>query len=114
MEESGHWYVCNFYFCLPDDCHVVVLAENYTRLCTINVDLSQLPVSTRPKTKGRGVYYTLSYEIVLFFGLTELKAQVAWKEKEGNKVRRSFRCEFVGKALTTAHKPNRLQDVEKR
>ena len=111
MEGSGHWYVCNSHLCLPGDCHVVVLAENYTRLCTINVDLSQLPVSTRPKTKGRGAYYRLDYEIVLLFSLTELKAQVAWKEKQGKKVFRSFRCESACKALTAFHS---LQDVEKR
>ena len=93
---------------------MVVLAENYTRLCTINVDLSKLPVSTRPKTEGQGVYYISDYEIVLLLGLTELKAQVAWKEKQGKKVFRSFRCELPGKALTTAYKSHCLQDVEKR
>jgi hypothetical protein len=92
----------------------VVLAENYTRLCTINVDLSQLPVSTRPKTKGRGVYYRLDYEIVLLFGLTELEARVAWKQKQGKKVLRPFRFESACKALTASYKPHCLQDVEKR
>lgn len=62
------------------------LAENYTKLCTINVDLSHLPLTARPKATGPGLFYRLDYEIVLLFGLTELKAQVAWKEKQGIKV----------------------------
>lgn len=61
-------------------------AENYTKLCTINVDLSHLPLVARPKVTGPGLFYRLDYEIVLLFGLTELKAQVAWKEKQGMKV----------------------------
>ncbi|KAF9524963.1 hypothetical protein CPB83DRAFT_944651 [Crepidotus variabilis] len=55
--------------------------ENYTKLCTITVDLSHLPLQARPKATGRGTFFRLDYEIVLLFGLTELKAQVAWKEK---------------------------------
>jgi hypothetical protein len=50
------------------------------------VDLSHLPLTARPKATGPGLFYRLDYEIVLLFGLTELKAQVAWKEKQGIKV----------------------------
>jgi len=32
------------------------------------------------KTTGAGTFYRLDYDIVLLFGMTELKAQVAWKE----------------------------------
>jgi len=61
-------------------------AVNYTKLCTIRVDLSHLPLAARSKPKGQpGTYYRLDYELVLLFGLTEMKAQVSWKEKQGGK-----------------------------
>lgn len=54
------------------------------------MDLSHLPLTARPKATGPGLFYRLDYEIVLLFGLTELKAQVAWKEKQGIKVCRLY------------------------
>jgi len=54
--------------------------ENYKRVCTIDVNLSHLPTTKLSKPSGRGHYYRIDYEIVLLFGLTELKAVVAWKE----------------------------------
>jgi len=57
--------------------------ENYTDLCTIQVDLSHLPLSPQPKFSGRGTCYYFEYDIVLLFGLTELQAMVAWKEDVG-------------------------------
>jgi hypothetical protein len=57
--------------------------ENYTKLCTIEIDLSHLPLSFRPKYFGRGSFYRLEYDIILLFGLTELKAMVAWKQDVG-------------------------------
>jgi hypothetical protein len=56
--------------------------ENYTKLCTIEVDLSHLPLSPRSKSGG-GSFYRLDYDIVLMFGLTELKAVIAWKQNVG-------------------------------
>jgi len=57
------------------------LSDNYTRLCTIRADLSRVPQLPRPKTTGKGNFYRVDYDIVLLFGMTELKAQIAWKEK---------------------------------
>jgi len=54
--------------------------ENYTDLCSIQVDLSHLPLSPLSKYSGRGTCYYFEYDIVLLFGLTELQAVVAWKE----------------------------------
>jgi len=54
--------------------------ENYTRLCTIEVDLSHLPLPPLSKPSGEGIYYHLDFEVILLFGLTEFKAMVAWKE----------------------------------
>lgn len=56
-------------------------AENYTKLCTIEVNnLSQLPLIPQKRIGGTSTYYRLDYDIVLLFGLTELKAFVAWKD----------------------------------
>ena len=57
------------------------MADNYTKLCTIEADLSRVPMVPRPKATGKGSFYRVDYEIVLLFGMTELKAQIAWKEK---------------------------------
>ena len=57
--------------------------ENYTKLCTIKIDLSRLPLSSRPKYFGKGSFYRLEYDIILLFGLTELKTLVAWKQNVG-------------------------------
>jgi hypothetical protein len=54
--------------------------ENYTELCTIEVDLSQFPLSPRLRSSGQGIIYRVEYDVVLLFGLTELKAMLAWKE----------------------------------
>lgn len=64
---------------LPAD--VMVDADNYTKICTIEVDLPHISLTPRYKGKGeRGQYFRLDYDLVLLFGLTELKAQVAWKD----------------------------------
>ncbi|KAF9480734.1 hypothetical protein BDN70DRAFT_893887 [Pholiota conissans] len=55
--------------------------KNYRKLCKIDTKLSNLPMKKTQKTKGSGVYYIVKYDIILIFGLTELKAQIAWKEK---------------------------------
>ena len=58
----------------------MVAAENYSRLCKIVTDLSTLPLTTRQNPTGE-TYYRADYDIVLSFGLTELKAQVAWQDE---------------------------------
>ncbi|KAF9047847.1 hypothetical protein BJ165DRAFT_1527104 [Panaeolus papilionaceus] len=54
--------------------------DNYRELGIIKVDLSELPLQSRPMARGKGRYYQLDYDIVVLFGLTELKAFVSWKE----------------------------------
>ena len=54
-------------------------ADNYTKLCTIETDFFRA-ISTQPKVKGEGSYLKVKYDIILLFGMTELKAQVAWTE----------------------------------
>ena len=65
---------------LPAD--VVMDTDNYTKICTIEADLSHITLTPRYERKGeRGQYFRLDYDLVLLFGLTELKAQVAWRER---------------------------------
>ncbi|KAF8959241.1 hypothetical protein BDZ97DRAFT_1923071 [Flammula alnicola] len=52
---------------------------NYTELCTIIANLSHLPLKPFKGYQGR-TYYRVDYHVVLLFGLTELKAQISWKE----------------------------------
>ena len=35
---------------------------------------------TRPKFTGEGSFHNVKYDIILLFGMTELNAQMAWKE----------------------------------
>jgi hypothetical protein len=52
-------------------------AGSYSTLCNI-VDNGQL--MNIAKYWSNGSYYTIEYDIVLAFGLTELTAQYTWKE----------------------------------
>ncbi|KAF8181789.1 hypothetical protein BJ912DRAFT_1061935 [Pholiota molesta] len=54
--------------------------KNYTNLCSIAADLSHLHLMPMKKLAGEGTYYRLQFDVVLLFVLTELKAQIAWKE----------------------------------
>ena len=54
--------------------------DNYTKLCTIEADFSGVPLLPQPTATGRGTFYRIRYDIILLFGMTELKAQIAWKE----------------------------------
>ena len=99
-------------FFLPAD--VTMDADNYTKLCTIEVDLSHISLIPRYKGNGeRGQYFRLDYDLVLLFGLTELKAQVAWKE--GVCVLHSLLLDFLSLRLTlTLFFLSVWQSVEKR
>ena len=59
---------------------LIIFADNYTKLCTIEADLSGAPILTQPKASGKGSFYTVKYDIILLFGTTELQAQLAWRE----------------------------------
>ena len=52
--------------------------DNYTQICSIKADLSHI---VTPQSKVDGKYYHIDFDIILLFGLTELKAQLAWLEK---------------------------------
>ncbi|PFH48902.1 hypothetical protein AMATHDRAFT_64343 [Amanita thiersii Skay4041] len=49
-------------------------------LCMITADISAVKESLRPQVWDDQKYYVLAYHIILLFGLTELKAQISWRE----------------------------------
>ena len=55
------------------------LSDRYPTVCAIEADTSLV----RPKKKVSrhgATYYEISFQIALLFGLTELKAQIVYKE----------------------------------
>jgi hypothetical protein len=55
--------------------------DNFPTLCTVSADTSNMANDLRPIFGDVGLYFEQDFSIVLLFGMTELKAQIAWKEK---------------------------------
>jgi hypothetical protein len=57
----------------------------YSALCTIKADVSKLSRSLTPQRRASDgkPYYVFDFDIVLSFGLTELTAQICWREYVG-------------------------------
>jgi len=54
----------------------------FTNMCTVVANTSKLVHSLQPQVSPDGiVYYHLEYEVILLFGLSELKAQISWMHK---------------------------------
>ncbi|KAJ3798083.1 hypothetical protein GGU11DRAFT_782338 [Lentinula aff. detonsa] len=55
--------------------------ETYSTACTVTADVSKITRALSPLKNSAGfMYHRLEFDIVLLFGLTELQAQIAWKE----------------------------------
>ncbi|KAH9840789.1 uncharacterized protein C8Q71DRAFT_794860 [Rhodofomes roseus] len=54
-------------------------ADLFSVLCTVHADVN--PQTYQRRMGVLGEYFTKEYHVVLLFGLTELKAQLSWKEK---------------------------------
>jgi hypothetical protein len=50
--------------------------DMFSTLCTVEADTSQVP--RMPRYGSQGVYYRIDFDVILSFGLTELKAQLSW------------------------------------
>lgn len=69
---------------------LILALEMYSTLCMIEADTSQISEVLRPRRAGitsngqprtrRQEYHSMEFDIVLSFGLTELKAQICWME----------------------------------
>lgn len=59
----------------------------YTEVCAVYADTSVASQALVQQTSDVGgyKYYALKYDVVLFFGLTELKAQIVWVENVNGK-----------------------------
>ncbi|KAG9312272.1 hypothetical protein JVU11DRAFT_7575 [Chiua virens] len=53
----------------------------FTKMCNVVANTSKLVHSLPPLKGPNGVYYECDYDVVLLFGLTELKAQISWMYK---------------------------------
>ena len=81
MEGFGTWYAVS-------ETHVWVDMEGrdstlamFTNLCQVEADLRSCGgITRRQKSDGSGMYYAAFFDIVLLFGLTEFKVQIAWDE----------------------------------
>ncbi|KAJ7053499.1 hypothetical protein C8F01DRAFT_1166596 [Mycena amicta] len=62
---------------IDDDPH------NYSTLCTVSADTSGIAKTLKPRLNRQGTtFYTLKFSVVLSFGLTELKAEIAWTDEK--------------------------------
>ena len=88
--QWGSFYTIHLFGVLDEaNINIFFFADKYTELCTIEADLSRVPKHSRPKTSGKGNFYRVDYDIILLFGMTELNAQIAWKEKvSGRSIKR--------------------------
>ena len=59
---------------------MTALVELYSTLCYVEGDLSHVPKPAIYSHYIDDLYYQVKFDIILSFGLTELKAFIAWKE----------------------------------
>jgi len=50
----------------------------FSTLCYVAADISH--IKSPPRTGLHNVYYTANFDVIFSFGLTELKAFIAWQE----------------------------------
>lgn len=56
-------------------------SDNYKYLCTINASDPGLQIRlSRQKNRNGRTFYKLKFDVVISFSLTEMKAQIAWRE----------------------------------
>jgi len=64
--------------------------DHFANLCEITADMTKLKSSIQPKKNHFGAkYYDVDFDVVLLFGLTELKAQIAWKHNVSHRFPRT-------------------------
>jgi len=54
--------------------------ENFTILCRLVADLSNVPLNPMKNSNGE-TYYVVTFDVVMNFGLTELQGQLRWLER---------------------------------
>ncbi|KAN0094954.1 hypothetical protein V8E55_003241 [Tylopilus felleus] len=77
--------------------------SSFYPFCSIRVDLSQPAKNLVSRKNASGqVYYQLDYDVIVFFGLTELQAQLSWKTKVSCELTPSF-CLLISFHSRTAN-----------
>ena len=79
----------------------------FSTLCSVEADISQIETPPQIASHDSSVYYTVNFDVIFSFGLTELKAFIAWEENVSPFGLRKLRV-----ALTRF--VHALQGVEKR
>lgn len=81
MEGYGTWYAVSEIYVRADMEGRDSTLAMFTILCQVEADLSGCRgIARRQKSDGSGVYFAAFFDVVLLFGLTEFKAQIAWDE----------------------------------
>jgi hypothetical protein len=63
----------------PLDGSLLTRADMFSRLCIVQADMSHIVLQPQ-RGKGGAIYYRRDFDVMLLFGLTELKAQICWTE----------------------------------
>ena len=60
---------------------VILFLASFTDLCTVQGDMSRVARNSTAKFGvSGGIYYQVDFDVIAFFGSTELTAQMAWKD----------------------------------
>ena len=78
----------------------------FSTLCYVAADISH--IKSPPRTGVRNVYYTANFDVIFSFGLTELKAFIAWQEN----VRKILVLESCTANKIPLHTAGRREKVE--
>ena len=54
--------------------------DRFTTICTLTADVSGVRKQMIPNATG-GKYHAITFDVVMNFGLTELQAQLRWREE---------------------------------
>lgn len=66
---------------LQGDSELTTHLAGFSKLCSVQADLSKLPLEPLPKANGvEGTFYRIKYYVVLLFNSAELKAHIRWDQ----------------------------------
>jgi hypothetical protein len=87
VEGFGTWYAVSDIYVRADMEGRDSMVAMFTILCQVEADLSSCGcITRRQESDGSGVYYAAFFDLVLLFGLTEFKAQIAWDENVSHSI----------------------------
>jgi len=71
--------VCQLFLYITSTAASAPLTDQYSTLCSISGDLTNVGYTTGVGTDGQR-FYRFGFDLVILFGMTELKALLAWEE----------------------------------